>query len=573
MSDLPQKLKKLNSAVRQLADATDQEQLLERILDVVQQVFERQTAAVLLRDEEAGQLRIVASRGYDAEVVASYAAPLGQGVAGTVAATGEPRLVADVAAEPDYVAGVSAAISEMAVPLTVDGEVMGVLDVESRECALTGEDMALLEAFGEQAAWAMRYGQALAESRERSRRLELLNQAARALNAIHDPDELLGRILELAREALGFHNVAVLVPRPGGEHLEVRKALRPEDTEGLQVPIEGSITGDVYTSGVAEIVPDVTADPRYIPGGLDGARAEMVAPLSLNGDQIGVLDAESAEAGAFTSLDLDLFSVFAAQVATALRNAQQMRDLSGRARRLKQITRTGRALNTILDADKLLEQILAAVTEALELERAAILLFYPKRSELIVHAARGYGHVLGKKIPVGQGITGTVAQQGKPLLVNDVAADERYLPGSAGGASEMAVPLQVYGELFGVLDTESPNPDNFTRHDLELFHAFADQAAVALHNARLFRRLEMANDTLRSNMEETRRLNSELETYSQQIAQANANLEQQVKQLTAIHQAGQAITSSLDLHQTLETILSMTSEISECSGFASVAPG
>ncbi len=564
MSDLPQKLRRLNTAVRELSDAADQDQLLERILDVVEKVFDRETAAVLLRDAGGERLRIVCARGYDAKVVESYDAPLGQGVAGAVAASGEPRLVADVTAEPDYVPGVNAAVSEMAVPLTVDGEVIGVLDVESSEGAFSETDMALLEAFGEQAAWAIRHGRALAEAEERARRLALMNQAGRALNSMHDHEELLDRILELAGEALGFNNVAVLVA-DDDEHLEVLRSLRPEDTAGQKIPVQGSITGAAFSSGEAEIVPDVTADERYIDGGLSGAQAEMVAPLRLNGEIIGVLDAESVEQDAFSSLDLEVFTAFAAQVATALRNSEQMRELSVRARRLKQITRTGRALNTVLDADQLLEQILEAVAEALELERAAILLFYPKRSELIVHAARGYGHVLGKKITVGQGITGTVAQLGEPLLVNDVSADERYVPGSAGGASEMAVPLQVYGELFGVLDTESPVRGAFSEHDLELFHAFADQAAVALHNARQFRRLEMANEKLRTTVEETRRLNRELEAYSKQISQANTNLEMQVKQLTTIHHAGQAITSSLDLGQTLNTILAATAEISECS--------
>ena len=564
MPDLPHKLKRLNIAVRELSSAQDQPQLLERILDVVAHVFGRQTAAVLLREGD-DQLRMVAARGYDAEVVADYTAPLGRGVSGTVAATGEPRLVADVSAEPDYVAGVTQAVSEMAVPLSVDGEVIGVLDVESCEGAFDEQDMALLEAFGEQAAWAIRHGQVVAQAERRARKLELLNQAARALNAIHDPEQLLTCILTLAREALGIDNAAVLVVDAGGRNLVVRKALRSDDVEGLTFPVEQGITGAVFRSGKAEVVPDVAADPRYIPGGTPGACSEMVAPLNINGSIIGVLDAEACDTAAFSALDLEVFSAFAAQVATALRNAELLRNLEDRAQRLRQITRISRALNTVLDADALMEQILDAVAKALGLERTAILLFYPQQAALVAHAARGYGDVLGNKIPVGQGVTGTVAETGEALLVNDVTADERYLPGVVGGAAEMAVPLKVYGELFGVLDTESPTADAFTSQDLDLFQAFADQAAVALHNARQFRRLEMANEQLRNNVEETRRLNSELEAYAKQIAEANAHLERQIGQLTSVHQAGQAMTSSLDLSQTLNTILAMTGEIAACS--------
>ena len=273
----------------------------------------------------------------------------------------------------------------------------------------------------------------------------------------------------------------------------------------------------------------------------------MVAPLKLDGGVIGVLDAEGDAIGAFEPLDLELFCAFASQVATALRNAQLMQDLEDRARRLNQITKTGRLLNTILDADECLNEILEAVTKALGLERAAVLLLHRDTQELIIHAAKGYGDAIGKSVPMGKGVTGNVAITGEPALVNDVRGDGRYLPGVEGGASEMAVPLRVYGELYGVLDTESPDRDAFTQKDLELFQAFADQAAVALNNARLFNRLEKANKRLKNNVTEMGRLNRELEAYAGQISEANTNLEYQIKQLTTLHQAGQAITSSLDL--------------------------
>jgi len=565
MSNLPGKLKRLNVAVRELSAAKTEDELFERILDVVERVFDHHTAAVLLTDPHR-RLRIVASRGYKPEVVERYTASPGEGVAGKVAQSGRPRLVADVTREPGYVPGVNAAVSEMAVPLTVDNEVIGVLDLESREGAFGEADMALLEAFGEQAAWAMRHGRAIAEAAERARRLELLNRAARALNTILDPEALLSRILELAHQALGFRNVAILVADRDGTHLEVRKALRPRQVEGLRIPVDQGVTGSVFSSGEPELIADVTEDPRYISGGMDeqaaGARSEMVAPLRLDGETIGVLDAEADGAAAFDPLDLELFSALAEHVATALRNAQLLQQLEDRANRLNQITRTGRALNTIHDADQLLERILEAAADAMGLERTALLLYYKERSELVVHATRGYREdALGKTIGLGDGVTGHVAMTGEPTLVNDVTADERYLPGAEARGSEMAVPLRVYGELYGVLDTESPEPDAFSVKDLELFSAFADQAAVALHNARLFRRLERANERLKRNVEEMSRLNRELEAYAVQIAEANRNLELQIRQLTALHQAGRAITSSLDLSHTLEAILKMSSDI------------
>lgn len=568
MTDIASKLKRLNEAARELVHADNEDQLLERILDVIEQVFERNTAAVLLRDDTGTRLRIRAARGYEPHVVASYHAPVGRGVAGTVAATGEARLVADVTAEPDYVPGVRSAVSEMAVPLLADGEVVGVLDVESRESAFGETDMALLVAFGEQAAWAMRHGRVLERAAERARRLELLNRAARALNAIHDPEQLLTRILELADEALGFGNVAVLVTDAAHHQLVVRKTLRPRLREGVTIPMGTGVTGTVLATGRGEIVPDVTLDPRYIAGGVDGARTEMVAPLNLNGELIGVLDAEGARPHAFGPLDLEVFSAFAAQVATALHTAQLVHALEDRAVRLKQISRTARALNTKHSVGEILAEILEGASTALGLQHSAVLLCDATSSELVVHAARGYGDIIGKRIPMGRGITGSVAVTGEPALVGQVKADPRYVPGVRGGLSEMAVALRVHGEILGVVDSESPLPDAYSEQDLELFQAFADQAAVALHNARLFRRLEEANERLKANVEEMGRLNRELETYAEQISHANASLEHQIRQLTALHQAGQAITSSLDLTATLGAILQMSSEIVQSSSGA-----
>ncbi len=561
MSDLPAKLKRYNAAVQALHSATSHAELTQRILEVIQKVFGRETAAVLLRDGDAPALRIVAAHGYEAEVVKSYRAAFGEGIAGMVAATGKPRLVADVSAEPDYVRGVSSAVSEMAVPLLVGDEVIGVLDVESSESAFEDTDMALLTAFGEQAAWAIRHRRARDQAEKRALRLELINKAARALNTIHDPELLLTRILELAHEGLGFDHLAILVSDRAGTHLVVRKALGRESVEGLAIPVSEGVTGAVFTSGVAEVVADVTSDARYIPGGIDGAHTEMVSPLNLNGDTIGVLDAEAAGVEPFTELDLELFNAFAAQVATALRNAQMLSDLEDRARRLDQISRAGRALNTILDGDELIVEILAAAAEALGLERVAVLLIDKQEGDLVVHSARGYGDVIGKRIALGQGVTGSVAITGEPALIADVSSDERYISGVVGGNAEMAAPLRVFGELIGVLDTESPELGAFSPRDLELFSVFADQTAVAIHNARLFDGLEQAKSRLEKNMEEMARLNRELETYAKQIASANKNLALQVKQLTTLHRVGQAITSSLDLEQTLDTILDMSAEI------------
>jgi putative nucleotidyltransferase with HDIG domain len=287
----------------------------------------------------------------------------------------------------------------------------------------------------------------------------------------------------------------------------------------------------------------------------------MAAPLMLEGDTIGILDAEAMEPNTFTESHLELFRVFASQVATALKNAKMISELKTKSHKLKLLNKSARALNTILDTEDLIEEILRSAREALNLERCALLLVEPSTRDLTVNSALGYGDVSGFRVPYGKGICGSAAVSGHAVLVPDLREDDRYMDGGTNGRCEMAAPLQVHGEVIGILDTESQIPNVFDQSDLELFSAFAAQAAVAIHNAKLFKKLENANSKLGENVTEMKRLNGDLESYTEQIAKANKSLEWQLKNLTAVHEAGKTITSSLDLNQTLSTILDMTSTI------------
>lgn len=565
---LAEKLARLNQALRGLGDATSEPELLERILDVLDRVFDQPTAAVLLVEPDGKHLHIVAARGYDSPEAAIYRGRLGQGIVGSVAATGEPRLVANVHQEPDYLPGVPGALSEMAVPLSAGSGVLGVLDLERKDTPFTSEDMALLSAFGEHAAWALRHLRAVAAAEERARRMELLHRSALELNLPQDPEALLERILSLAEEALGFRSVALLEARPDGRELVVKKVLRREGILDLCLSADQGVVGSVFRSGQGERIADTSADPRYIAGGLEGGASEMAVPLRIEGKVIGVLDAEAEGTNAFSEADLTLFDSFAAQVATALFKARRTAKIAHQAAVVRNITLTSHALNTIREVEPLIHEILLAAEAALGLDRVALLMPDRQGHELILRASLGYAQPNGTRIPLHQGVTGRVARTRKAELVRDVRQDADHLSGVASGATEMAVPLIVFGELLGVLDAESTLSEAFDEDDLDLFSAFAEQAAVALHNAQLFWRLEDANRRLTLNVEEMQRLNRELEDYSARMHEANRNLEHQLQQLQTLYEATRTITASLDLRETLDTILKMTQRIVNSSAGA-----
>ncbi|MCK9461257.1 MAG: GAF domain-containing protein [Proteobacteria bacterium] len=547
----------------------DPEEMLESILKLAQKALGIQAVAIVIPDR-AGE-SLVVRKALDHGDVEGLRLPIGSGFCGTMFVTGKAGVIPDIAAQPGYVDGTPGARCEMAVPLVLDGETIGILDAEAMEpYAFNEGDLDLFRIFGSQVATAFKKASMIHALEDKARRLTLIHRAACSLNTLEEPEHVLESILKLAQKALGLHSVAVLTPNGDPGHLTVRKAINHGDVEGMRIPIGEGFVGAMFVTGKADIIPDIAARTDYIPG-TPGARCEMAVPLVLDGETIGIIDAEAMEPNAFDEDALQLFRVFGSQAATAIKNSRLIRDLELRGLRLDALNKASRAMNTIHDPNEVIDAILRNACEALSLSQCALLLVDPAETgDLVLHAAVGYGDALGTRVPFGSGVTGRAASKGEPVLVLDTSASPDYIPvpGQDRRASEMAAPLVLFDEVIGVLDTESPRPFAFDENDLELFQSFASQAAISIHNARLIKGLEEANCQLGENVAEMKRLNNELENYAAQIAEANENLESQIQQLTALHEAGRAITASLDLDTTLHSILAMTSRIVGCTAGA-----
>lgn len=584
MADVIRRLSLLNEAARAMTSLMDPDALLDHILELTTQVFGFDACAILLHDPDAGSLVIHRARGYDPEVVKSFRGKPGEGVTGRAFAEGKPVLVNDVSAADGYVAGVRGAVSEVAVPLRLNSTVIGVLDAESQERLELGEeDLDLICAFASHAATAVnnaRLHQQLADrSAELDRRLNqqrLLAKASEAMLSTLSPEAVLREVLALAQQALPFESCAVLLLDETREKLVLRASRDyRNEVDGLEIPLGQGITGEVVRSGEPVLVADVEQDPRYIEG-VTGGRCEMAVPLAVRGDVIGVLDAEATEPNAFDAEDLALFGIFATHAAVALRNAQLHEGLErSRASLERQIQRqglvrqAGKAVRSTLEQSQLLQRILELAQEALSFDSCAVLLDDKEKQGLVVTAGVGHGwDVDGLVFPYGKGITNTVLKTGIGEVVADVTQDARYIGGMTGGHCEMAAPLKVNGDVIGVLDAEAEKAGAFDAEDLDLFQIFASDVAVAIRNSRQFAKLERANTALSENVIEIERMNAELSAYAKEISQTNEDLESRVRELRTLYEASQTITSSLDLNETLETIVNMTRVIINASSSA-----
>ena len=153
-----------------------------------------------------------------------------------------------------------------------------------------------------------------------------------------------------------------------------------------------------------------------------------------------------------------------------------------------------------LDLDELLANVSEVVKRVIPGELLAILLYSEKRRELRIRYALGHREevVQNWSIPLGQGITGAAALTREPILVADVRSDPRYLNAVEAVRTELAVPMIARRKLVGVIDMQSTRLHAYTEYDRALLRLIAARVGIAIDNARLYRRVDRQNRTLKT---------------------------------------------------------------------------
>ena len=147
----------------------------------------------------------------------------------------------------------------------------------------------------------------------------------------------------------------------------------------------------------------------------------------------------------------------------------------------------GQELASTRELAPLLARVLDVSRELFHFENAIIRLLDAERGVLVTSASYGYSEEAAQlEIRVGEGVIGTVARTGTPLLVTDIERHPEYLPGISGARSELAVPLVARDRLIGVFNVEGTRPDAFSEADVAPLMILAGQTAIAIENARLY---------------------------------------------------------------------------------------
>ncbi len=337
----------------------------------------------------------------------------------------------------------------------------------------------------------------------RLRQLSTVNEIGRVISSTLELDAVLDLVVRKAVEILAAEaGWLLLVDEDTGE-LVFRAAKVPlaESFVGQRVPQGCGIAGAVVEAGEGVIVSDVRADPRWRRVGelcpdLE-ARALLSVPLSRRGRAVGALEVVNALDGSgFDRDDLELLSNFAVQAVVAMENAQLYggtdEALDRRVQELATIHEVSRDVSSSLDLEHTLNLILLRLKDLVDYYSAEICLWDEVRDVMVTRGAAGDAQLTteaGGLYHLDEGYTGWIARHKERLFIPDTM--ERTDVGPKVTATDVKIrsyvglPLRTRDTFVGTLELVSNQANAYTEGHLEILEIFANQAAVAIRNARL----------------------------------------------------------------------------------------
>ena len=331
------------------AETLDLDKLLEHVAAIVKTVVPYDLFAILLWSERQQGLTIRYSIGHREEVVRTLVVPLNEGITGAAAATRQPILVDDVRQDPRYLNALDAVRSELAVPMMVRGQLVGVIDLQStRPKAYTEQERSLIRLIAARVASSIENARLYRRIDRQNRTLRTLAHLSREFSAILDLDQLLSKIASATRALINYDAFGIYLVDEERSVLKHRFSVRYDERVHLDnIPMGKGITGAAAVSGQPVRVLDTAADPRYIDSHPD-IRSELAVPLIVQDRVTGILDVESARIGYFTEDHQRMLSLLATQIASSIENARLYEELAQRERRMDQDLKAARKLQHVL---------------------------------------------------------------------------------------------------------------------------------------------------------------------------------------------------------------------------------
>jgi two-component system cell cycle response regulator len=535
-----------------LNSTLDMDDVLDRILSNVGKVVPHDAANIMLIGEHNTvypvRMRGYAERGMEEIVRSLHFALRDTPNFRIMIETGEPLIISDTQAYPGWVGipGIDWIRSYAGTPLRVKGQVVGFLSLDSATPGFfTPAHVNRLQAFANQAASAIENARLYQRAVKEAERREVLYQVTQAISASVDREQIAKAIHQAAARVMPVEAVVIaLLINDGKEVKEIYLYDHGQRWPGEQYPLGPGLTSYIISTGRSLCVDNINEERLLKKIGakdfgipVDKPLATIAVPLQLGGKVSGMLSVQSYFPSHYTTEDRQLLEMLAIYAANSFENARlyeatqaelaerkQMEQTQARhAAQMAALYETSLEINSQSDLPQLLHAITRRAAELLGTHMGGLYLIAHTGNYLeLVVSYNLPGQLVGTHLGLGEGVSGRVIQLGQPIMVEDYTTWEGRAPVYNGTPFRrvLGVPLKWGNETIGVINvTDDKNPGSFSEDEIRLVSLFADQAALAIKNARLL-----------------------------------SEAQRRTEELVVLNRIGQAVISNLELEQVLQTL-------------------
>jgi two-component system, NtrC family, sensor histidine kinase KinB len=346
--------------------------------------------------------------------------------------------------------------------------------------------------------------------------LELLYHVSREVATALDLRTVLQRVQYEAMQNVGGERCSIVVLDDAGKAMDATivygTKIHEHTTQQLRDTMERGLAGWVIRNHRGVLILDTSKDERWLIRPDDavdksGAKSAICVPLLAREKMVGVLTLVHPRPNAFSDEQFDLMQSIADQAGVAVLNARLYTESQRQARIMTALAEGASAMNTSLRMEDVHQRILIQTMQALQVETAALGMI--EGDQLVYRAAAGQnaGNIIGRKVPLGEGIASTAARDGRGVVISDISQEKNYTESDQFGGIDMraiiVAPIQSPTGVLGIIEAINPIAKSFDPDALLVMTGIGGLAGTTIQNAALFEKLQAAHQRYRELFEDS----------------------------------------------------------------------
>lgn len=464
--------------------------------------------------------------------------------------------------------------SWLGVPLTYGTHVLGLMALDKRQIGFfTPEDAEVVLAFANQVAVALQNARLFEEARRQVRQLAALTEVAQSLNRALELNEVLNLVLDAVFDLVGQRNGSIWLIESATNTVKIAntKNISPVLIELFN---ESNITTDsepfasVIQSGrVLVIGGSAKKDPNLPDYELPFPDDVTYVPLKTEEGVIGIL---AIEVVIHDKNMLQLVTTLADLAAVAIESARLLEDTRRRASEMQQLYSLGVEVSGLLNARQVMRAVIKNVLTLSGSQVGAILFWDDESGQYLIEGAavtdrlaRQFGLAqaqwletrFSKRNPLSlwSNLIKQMQETNQPIIANlsatngsnNILGQAERVAGRLGVRAILGVPIPAKNKINGAIFVSSLTPRNFDSQDVQSLSLVANQAAVAVHNAELVRRLNQL----------TEELEQRVALRTEELAKTLQDLTEERDRVEVLYRIGRELSTSFDLDRVLTEAL------------------